>query len=408
MINFRPPTAFLLASITVACGRSEDAPRAPVVIDSSGIEVVYTPSTGREQVSVNRWNLESRPELIIHGGQPDDNYYLTSIAGVQILSDGAIVVANAGSDELLWFDVEGHFRRRTGGSGHGPGEFSGIYDLFRCAGDTLVVFEGNRLTILDPNGAFVRNVRTNGPLYLQGTTSGISRDCGAALVVSGVYRGPGPGEGIHQLPHTLYWASLDSSKRDTVHVFPGPDLYPSTIRGQLLSRRVPFGKTPLWATDGDVVSFTSAAEFEIMTFERGGRLKRISRWEAELQSVRGSPLDRFTDDYLEFRRRNPDAAVDMPRLNEIPMPSQMPTMKELVYDDTGRLWVRRYSGATGYRPRSQYEAQMWRILDKRGELIGEVSTPDNFWLRGYQRGLVVGITRDRDDVPSIHFYRLKA
>ena len=62
------------------------------------------------------------------------------------MNNGQIVVANAGSSQLLWYDEHGEFLAAIGRKGDGPGEFTNMYGLYRCAGDTLVVNEFRRVS----------------------------------------------------------------------------------------------------------------------------------------------------------------------------------------------------------------------------------------------------------------------
>lgn len=211
-------------------------------------------------------------------------------------------------------------------------------------------------------------------------------------------------KGVHQLPQTLYWASLDSSARDTVLVFPGRDLYPWTLRGQVMSQRLPFGKVPQWATNGDQVAFGSAAQFEIQGFDRRGRLNLIVRWGAKPKPVAGPALDRFREEHAAFVRENPSAARNIPPADYFPVPDVMPAFARLLFDDQGNLWVRQYLHDDTYQ--SKPDEQAWWIFDPQGNWLSSLRTPAGFSVFGIQRGYVVGVLRDESALPNIQLYRV--
>ncbi|MFQ5702894.1 MAG: hypothetical protein ACE5HT_02620 [Gemmatimonadales bacterium] len=72
------------------------------------------------------WRLADRPTVDIGEQQHDPNYQLFRVASAIRLSDGRIVIANAGTQELRFYDPDGMYDATTGGAGDGPGEFRNI------------------------------------------------------------------------------------------------------------------------------------------------------------------------------------------------------------------------------------------------------------------------------------------
>ena len=75
-----------------------------------------------------------------------------------LLSDGSLVVAHSGEQEILWFDRAGRLSRKTGRRGSGPGEFRGLNSVVVMRGDTILAYDGrlSRLTVLSAAGELVR------------------------------------------------------------------------------------------------------------------------------------------------------------------------------------------------------------------------------------------------------------
>lgn len=88
-----------------------------------------------------------------------DPVYLLHLALSSVrLQDGRIIVLNAGSHELRFYDGEGRHVGSTGGKGDGPGEFRRPARIHLTHPDTLVVFDpgADRESVFDAHGRFVR------------------------------------------------------------------------------------------------------------------------------------------------------------------------------------------------------------------------------------------------------------
>ena len=89
-----------------------------------------------------------------------DEHIFAGIQGARHLSDGGIVVADAGSKQVRRFDATGTHVWSTGQHGEGPGEFQDVRLLRGCTNDTVItVFDVqlDRVTELDADGAFRRS-----------------------------------------------------------------------------------------------------------------------------------------------------------------------------------------------------------------------------------------------------------
>jgi hypothetical protein len=110
------------------------------------------PSNGSVFDASETWTLGSEPLLQIGVVSGEDPYQLDDVTSATRLDDGRIVVANNGSKEIRFYDVDGNFIDAVGREGDAPGEYR-ILDRVRMAGaDTLLVFDTNqpRISVLDP------------------------------------------------------------------------------------------------------------------------------------------------------------------------------------------------------------------------------------------------------------------
>lgn len=107
---------------------------------------------------VTRWSLSIEPALQIGVTHGDTDYELHRAASTLRLPDGRIVVSNAGTNELRFFDANGRFLMKVGGEGEGPGEFRRLVRLYRFGSDSILALDigPNNLSVLDLQGNFGR------------------------------------------------------------------------------------------------------------------------------------------------------------------------------------------------------------------------------------------------------------
>lgn len=87
------------------------------------------------------WRVGEEPELQIGIAAGDEPYQLHRVTSAARLGDGGVVVANAGSAELRFFDSAGRFVRAVGRRGDGPGEWRGPDRVRRLEPDSLLVLD---------------------------------------------------------------------------------------------------------------------------------------------------------------------------------------------------------------------------------------------------------------------------
>jgi len=111
---------------------------------------------------VAAWYLSETPVLSIGVVEGDEDYELDAATSSVRLSNGTIVVANTGSQELWFFDGEGQLITKSGGRGGGPGEFQYLRRVYRHSGDSVMAFDGVRqVSVFDAMGIFAWSQRVD-------------------------------------------------------------------------------------------------------------------------------------------------------------------------------------------------------------------------------------------------------
>ena len=123
---------------------------AQTVTMVSGVRtVVYAAGTKPK----GQWTLAPNPLLRTTG---DDGVEILDIAALARLSDGSVVIASNKTTDLRFFAANGAHLRNVGRQGRGPGEFDGLWGLFRIR-DTLIASDGiETLQVFSPDGKYLR------------------------------------------------------------------------------------------------------------------------------------------------------------------------------------------------------------------------------------------------------------
>lgn len=342
-------------------------------------------------LDVAEWTVDPEPLVTIGKVDGDPAYVFARIAGVRLLPDGRIVVADGSSGTIRLYGSEGLFERQMGGSGEGPGEFTYLSALRIAPPDTLIAYDGRALRLT--------KFLTTGEVV---STHGLRAPEGYPEVYIGSYA-----DGAH----VLAW--IEQRPRDRSVVTPdvmhlgrfGPEgrlaARLDTARG--MRRRgspLPFSPHFLAAMLGDTVFHTDGL---------GGMVEAIG--------PTGEPVRRFVvpiDGWepADARRRleselDSAAARRLDELGESPAVDSIPTIAELLAGGEGRLWVKRYDPATDShwirRPRTGGE---WLVLESDGTLVARVTVPAGVRLVEVRRDRVAGIARDELGVERVQVFAL--
>ena len=121
------------------------------------IAFVLLPTLARPCASQNV-AVDPRPALTLVGTAPDGAPVFGLVAGAVRLADGTIVVGDASSSSLKFFDRRGRLARTAGRHGQGPGEFQLLRRLMQCGPDSVFALDafGGRVSVFSASSRFVR------------------------------------------------------------------------------------------------------------------------------------------------------------------------------------------------------------------------------------------------------------
>jgi len=396
--------ALVLLVSSVSCTGERDYVSVSVH-DSAGVTIVV--NTG-DPDSWKQWYLSSTPELVLGANENDPDDALFRVVGALRLSDGRVVVGNAGSFELRYYAPDGRFVHSLGNDGSGPGEFRSVDWIAPLGGDSVVVYDSrlHRLTVLDPAGAYVWSTtilptdQVPVPLVV-----GLFGD-GSALI-----RDPSPAPertGVSQVDFRLYRYEQGSSSPQLLGTFAGDERYFRHVKGGVSVYGVPFGRSYVLAV-ADAVFFHGHNEHpELRAYSRTGQLLRVIRWDAPSIDVTGDAIQDYREEQLD-RAGNPDLRRRWEQvLTEIPVAQTMPKFGSagplrdvtgLIRDDTGNLWILQYAWR-------KEQATSWNVFDERGVALATVTLPPGHEPMHVADDLMLLRVRDSLDVETVRLNRI--
>lgn len=121
---------------------------------------------------VGRWRIGTDPLVVIGGSAATGPAEFQMIGAVTSLGQGDIAIADIYAAEIRVFDSRGGHVRTMGRRGRGPGEFGGIFGLWRV-GDSLAAMDGvGVVQVFGDDGRYVRTVPRPSALGLRVTRIG--------------------------------------------------------------------------------------------------------------------------------------------------------------------------------------------------------------------------------------------
>lgn len=397
-MNTQPTSIILLALFVAACGDSAQR-SGSTARDSAGISIVES----RKPVwtEATAWRVDTNPLLRIGTVQGDSNHQLFRVGGAGKLSDGTIVVANGGSQEVRWFDPKGRFLRNVGRQGEGPGEYRGMRSLLMLAGDSVLVEDGlrDRMNLYSSTGDLVRSWTIQPLRSPFDTPPPIGRLADGAFVAftRGNLSEP---PGLVEDRGTLVQYH-DGQAADTLAQFPGGESYyvrcgPNNTA--VCNASMPYMRGAYAAAGPQRVYAGNGQRYEIRAYEAGGALQAVYRRVAELQQVTQNDVQRYVEEILT--RMRPERRPEWRRhLESAPHPERFPAFDALRVDATGHLWVERFD-------RGQEPVRTWDVFGPDGRWLGSLALPRGLTVMQIGDDFVLGVTRDENDVEYVTVRRL--
>lgn len=416
-----PGSLFHLSLLLVLTGCADGLHQASgsgatTVQDSAGVRIVtsaaplWDPGAG--------WTVVPEPSVAIGTADPmgdETDILFGSIRAMVVLPSGRFAVADEHSAVVSVFDPYGQLVHRFGGHGEGPGEVGGIWDLYGCAGDTVVVRFRTELSFFGGDGEFIRRINS----AAEGTTwslEAVAPDC-RNFIASRSAAGPTPPAGQEWLLRSVLVHTDDGFVvTDTVAQEVTGGGFTGSRRGEDVFVALPW--TPVDANvelgdDHMIAGFGRWAEFRVHSL--AGGLEQLIRWHATPEEVTAADRDRYTvkrDEFLARYQGSPDALFSFPSLREFPrVPTHKPFFDRFLVDDAGNIWARHFpSTGLGIQdlrpPRDPAPPETWTVLDSAGVWLGPVHLPDGFAAHGVANERLYGVNTSPLGAQTVRVYRL--
>ena len=388
----------LAISFSGCAGRSEDA--RVTVRDSAGVTIVE--SREATWAPGEEWTLSPKPLAVIGTADGPEEYSLYNVRVALLLPDRRILVANAGTDELRYYDSAGTYLYAVGRDGYGPGEFKSISWVWR-ARDSLVVFDfgRDRVFVFSDSGAYGRTVMLDREPRGRPGAVGVFAD-GSMLGLQFLFSG-GSGFRRERSEGVYRHYSPDGEVLDSLGVFFLEDQYREDWSGDqpgmffAVGGAAPFGRRASTLVFGQRVYYASSETYDIQIFDAAGRLLRIIRRPIANQPVTGSDIDAFKEYFVEGTEPN---SWSRRRVNDLEFPDTKPAYGTVKMDRLGDLWVSEYS----FDQRDR--VGRWTVFDPDGRMLGVVHVPTGALIKDIGDDYLIGTWRTDQDVEQVRMYRL--
>ncbi len=377
------------------------------VRDSVGIRIVENrdvPWSDR-----NAWSVPAEPVLRLGAEDRDGEAPLHRVAGGVLLDDGRIVVANAGNQEVRWYDPSGTLVAQVGRRGQGPGEFIGLGPVARLPADSVVAYDRRlrRVTVLGPDGTFARvaplamaeHAGMEFPALEGALGDGTLLFSGRIMETGEMQAGP------VRAAMPLYRVDATGALIDSLHTFHGWEATvimrrTADVVGPAITAR-PFGRSTSVTTVGAGLAVGTPLSFEYRLYEPHGALTAIVRLDRRARRLTAGDIDAYE---ASIEDKVPDEAgrrALREQARDWEYPETFPAYgSDLVGDAAGNLWVPNFTHVP--TPPSR-----WSVFDATGRYLGDVEIPVRVQVLAIGEDRLLGLWRDEFDVEQVHLYDIR-
>ena len=398
-----PALVFLLA----ACGDAPATAGEPVVRDSAGIRIIENPATG--EWADDGWALQEELRIGVSSGDPE--FQFGNIIGVDVDSEGRIVVMDGQARRVRIFDPEGELVSAFGRSGGGPGEFSQALSqppggLFVDAEGAIVVPDlGNqRLARFDFQGEALESpsltLDSGVPmLWMRSADRGVYKQFRRMDMTGGMPMGDMTDEIVRLEPGT--------STGEPVVTLPAGETF-SMGSGGMPEIRI-FAPEPIWAVVGDgrlVTGLSSEYSLEIRG-ENGERtiVRRDTRRRPVTEGQKRSFVELFE---IAFEEQGVPQEMAGPFLDAIQFEEEWPALARLIGGPDGTLWVQRVDPDSAVDELTvealqagDFGSPRWDVFGADGSYLGEIEVPGRFVPFVFDGDYLYGVDRDEFEVQQV-------
>ena len=391
----------LIALVTlpgVGCG-GETRDASYVTTDSAGVTLV---NNSAPLYPAGSWAVDPVPLIAIGEAEGNESELLNGVTSARLLHADTLVLVNAGSSEVRWYDGSGRHIRSIGRVGEGPGEFSRYGPGAMCVTHNRELVVGDpmqrRAAVFDAGGRLSRMISLRAAAAFP-SIQGCFSD-GSLLgwhSIGSKDRIPG------QIIKTSFeWSrvSADGSTSAVLSSLPGAQQYLLDQGGGVATyHTIPFTVRPAAAAYDDVLYLVDGTA-SLQRRRMDGTLDAIVRWVPTNQMKSSDVYEQFRDHTLAGIQ-DPERRAGWQKFFalDIPRPEFVPASQSVLVDDGGAVWVQQYQ-------LPWVVVVAWDVFDAQGRWITQVSLPDGFHALHISADAVVGVMRDADDVEQVQVYRL--
>jgi hypothetical protein len=315
------------------------------------------------------------------------------------LSDGRVVIANAGTSEIKVFDSDGSLLDVLGSRGQGPGEFEGLGGLRVTPEDTIVAWHAGAQARarFSPHGELVDHmVFREGLPALQNHFEPTSGDRAFFLVPD---RGWQPSGRTSRPNQWLVRFDGSEGRADSLDVWPAAPRRLVDIGGSSLVLTAPFAPRSHMALGGDPERLVvgDAVEPSVRVYDLDGREFLRIRWEEEprfpSRAEREERIESLVEGYA-----GPERVLGEDAYRGF-APAALPFFDALHVDRLGRVWVRRFDLPSD-------SMATWNVFAASGTWLGRVALPKEHELLEASHEHVLVRTRGELDIELIGWFDL--
>jgi hypothetical protein len=333
----------VLLLLILGCEVADQAAGSVSAYDSAGVRVVVVPV--RHAGEDRAWSIGASPIWSVGDRDEEPGHQLHEVVGAIRFGDGRVAVANAGSNELRFFDGNEELLSISGGAGSGPGEFSGLAGLHRIVGDSLATVDLSlrRVSVFGDRGEYTRSF--NIPNQDDGSILDLVSESeegwflyrtlpimGAAQVESGTAR----------LRITLYRSDREGQGVRRLGEFPGVEILVTPMEGRPpMAGSLPFGRNAVVALARSGFLLGVADDYEIGLYDADASPVQVLRRAFEPRRVLPAHIEARRSEIREGMPDSPARRMFEGRLESAP--ATLPPYGSVLVDAEGILWVGRYA-----------------------------------------------------------------
>lgn len=381
--------------VIAGCGRGEVASDPAAARDSAGVIIVENRSEHGPNL---RWEVEALPVVELGRAEGNGPDLFGSVRHVIRLQTGELAVADAIAREVRVFDEGGRHRFTFGGHGEGPGEFTNLWRIAEVRGDSIAVVDNlsGRVSIFTVDGEFSRSYPI--PRIPGGSAPNVQGAMkSGALVVSTRATARPPIAG--QSTVLVYTVDPQGNISDRLGEYPDRHLGSNGLA-------LGFGGAAVFAVGDSIIWYGHSSRFELRAIDSQGSLVRVIRMDRPARNVTEAEVAEAQAVVRGNLRRQGASGPAVQRIMETEFAEAHPVIGRIVVDDSGYLWVARYTNRLVADESTAQESETWDVFDTDGRLRGQVVLPVGFRVTEITSDLVVGVHTDAMGLHRVLLYRV--